>query len=84
MTAILIDRAKVVVANVGDSRAVVCRNGEAKQVSVDHEPMKEKDMVESKGGFVSHKPGILKEKICLVKYICFCNSIVTGFRVSSC
>ncbi|KAL1567511.1 protein-serine/threonine phosphatase [Salvia divinorum] len=32
-------------------------NGEAKQVSVDHEALKEKRMVESKGGFVSHKPG---------------------------
>ncbi|XP_042042798.1 probable protein phosphatase 2C 28 [Salvia splendens] len=53
VTAIVIDGEKVVVANVGDS----CRNGEAKQVSVDHEELKEKKMVESKGGFVSHKPG---------------------------
>ncbi|KAG6387073.1 hypothetical protein SASPL_152255 [Salvia splendens] len=57
VTAIVIDGEKVVVANVGDSRAVVCRNGEAKQVSVDHEALKERKMVESKGGFVSHKPG---------------------------
>lgn len=57
VTAILIDGEKLVVANVGDSRAVVCRNGEAKQISVDHDPLKEKELVESKGGFVSQKPG---------------------------
>lgn len=57
VTAVLIDRKKVVVANVGDSRAVVCRNGEAWQMSVDHDPIKEKEMVESRGGFVSQKPG---------------------------
>eukprot|EP00257_Ricinus_communis_P018525 XP_015577263.1 probable protein phosphatase 2C 58 isoform X1 [Ricinus communis] len=57
VTAILIDQEKLIIANVGDSRAVLCRNGVAKQLSVDHEPQKEKELVESRGGFVSKKPG---------------------------
>lgn len=57
VTAILIDCQKLVVANVGDSRAVVCKNGVAKQLSVDHEPSMEKESIESKGGFVSNFPG---------------------------
>ncbi|EEF44394.1 probable protein phosphatase 2C 58 [Ricinus communis] len=57
VTAILINGQKLVVANVGDSRAVICKNGVAKQLSVDHEPSKEKNMIESRGGFVSNLPG---------------------------
>ena len=38
VTAILIDGERLVVANVGDSRAVICRNGVSEQLSVDHEP----------------------------------------------
>ena len=57
VTAILIDRNKLIVANVGDSRAVVCRDDKAKQISVDHEPTKEKELVESRGGVVTEMPG---------------------------
>ncbi|CAK9323683.1 unnamed protein product [Citrullus colocynthis] len=57
VTAILIDGHKLVVANVGDSRAVLCRNGVTEQLSVDHEPTKEKREIESRGGFVSNIPG---------------------------
>lgn len=64
VTAILIDdhepnnsQLKLVVANVGDSRAVICKNGLAKQLSVDHEPDKERKCIEMKGGFVSNLPG---------------------------
>ncbi|XP_059659823.1 probable protein phosphatase 2C 58 [Cornus florida] len=57
VTAILINGQKLVVANVGDSRAVICKKGIAKQLSVDHEPSKEKKVIESKGGFVSNLPG---------------------------
>lgn len=46
-------------ANVGDSRAILCRNGEAKQITIDHEPLKEKQQVESRGGFVSQMPGTM-------------------------
>ncbi|KAK3177331.1 hypothetical protein Dsin_032898 [Dipteronia sinensis] len=54
VTAILINCQKLLVANIGDSRAVVCKNGVAKQLSVDHEPSMEKETIESKGGFVSN------------------------------
>ncbi|XP_028099999.1 probable protein phosphatase 2C 39 [Camellia sinensis] len=57
VTAILIDFQKLVVANVGDSRAVVCKNGVAKQLSVDYEPRKERTYIEDRGGFVSNFPG---------------------------
>ncbi|XP_031287236.1 probable protein phosphatase 2C 28 [Pistacia vera] len=57
VTAILIDREKLIVANVGDSRAILCRNGTTKPITVDHEPQKEKKLVESRGGFVSKRPG---------------------------
>lgn len=58
VTAILINGQKLVVANVGDSRAIISKKGVAKQLSVDHEPSKEKKLIESKGGFVSNLPGI--------------------------
>ncbi|KAJ9140885.1 hypothetical protein P3X46_031477 [Hevea brasiliensis] len=57
VTAILIDQRRLIVANVGDSQAVLCRNGVAKPLSVDHEPEKARELVESKGGFVSKMPG---------------------------
>ncbi|KAL0928079.1 hypothetical protein M5K25_002317 [Dendrobium thyrsiflorum] len=57
VTAILIDGLKLVVANVGDSRAVLCKNGLAKQLSIDHEPSQERETIEKKGGFVSKIPG---------------------------
>ncbi|KAA3456134.1 putative protein phosphatase 2C 28 isoform X1 [Gossypium australe] len=57
VTAILIDRKKLMVANVGDSRAILCGGDGVKQVTIDHEPNKEKQVVESRGGFVSKKPG---------------------------
>lgn len=55
-TAFLLDKGRrLVVANVGDSRAVISRDGAAVDLSVDHEPQKpgERQMVESKGGEVS-------------------------------
>ncbi|XVF78560.1 hypothetical protein PTKIN_Ptkin14bG0144100 [Pterospermum kingtungense] len=57
VTAILINCQKLVIANVGDSRAVICKNGKAKQLSVDHEPSTEKEVIENRGGFVSNFPG---------------------------
>lgn len=58
VTAILINGEKLVVANVGDSRAVLSKKGVAVQLSIDHEPSKEKRLIESRGGFVSNLPGI--------------------------
>ncbi|KAE9610663.1 putative protein-serine/threonine phosphatase [Lupinus albus] len=57
VAAILINGVKLVVANVGDSRAIACKNGVAKPLTVDHEPEKERDLVESRGGFVVTMPG---------------------------
>lgn len=57
VAAILINGVKLLVANVGDSRAISCTNGLAKPLTVDHEPEKEKDLVESRKGFVSTIPG---------------------------
>lgn len=61
VTAILIDGVRLLVANVGDSRAVLSRGGQAIQLSVDHEPSapKEKGSIEDRGGFVSNMPGCL-------------------------
>ncbi|KAF1866816.1 hypothetical protein Lal_00018201 [Lupinus albus] len=53
VTAILINGQKLVVANIGDSRAVLCKNGVAKQISVDHEPTTESEDIQNRGGFVS-------------------------------
>ena len=57
VTAILMNGRRLIVANIGDSRAVLCRAGEAIQLSVDHEPESEKMQIESRGGFVSILPG---------------------------
>lgn len=57
VTTILIDSLKLVVANVGDSRAVLSKNGRAIQLSVDHEPSTKRGSIENRGGFVSNIPG---------------------------
>ncbi|XP_061338250.1 probable protein phosphatase 2C 39 isoform X1 [Gastrolobium bilobum] len=57
VTAILINCQTLVVANIGDSRAVLCKNGVAKQLSVDHEPTTESEDIKNRGGFVSNFPG---------------------------
>ncbi|KAJ9561410.1 hypothetical protein OSB04_006570 [Centaurea solstitialis] len=56
VTAILIDGCKLWVANVGDSRAVLSRGGQAIQMSIDHEPNTERGSIENRGGFVSNMP----------------------------
>ncbi|GLT97933.1 hypothetical protein SLE2022_154740 [Rubroshorea leprosula] len=57
VTAILINGRKLWVANVGDSRAVLSRKGQAIQMSTDHEPNTERGSIENRGGFVSNMPG---------------------------
>ncbi|XP_059653315.1 probable protein phosphatase 2C 9 [Cornus florida] len=57
VTAILINSRTLWVANVGDSRAVLSKGGQAIQMSIDHEPNTERDDIENKGGFVSNMPG---------------------------
>lgn len=57
VTAILINGQRLWVANVGDSRAVLSRGGQAIQMTIDHEPSTERGTIENKGGFVSNLPG---------------------------
>lgn len=59
VTVILLNGETLVVANVGDSRAVVCEAGRARQLSVDHEPLRERDAIESRGGFVTEMHGTI-------------------------
>ena len=54
VTAILIDSRKLLVASLGDSRAVLSKNGKAIQLSVDHEPSKACGSIENRGDFVSN------------------------------
>ncbi|KAG8492343.1 hypothetical protein CXB51_009638 [Gossypium anomalum] len=49
VTAMLINCQTLVIANVGYSRAVISKNGVAKQLSVDHEPPSERESIENKG-----------------------------------
>ncbi|KAL6845890.1 hypothetical protein ACP4OV_024465 [Aristida adscensionis] len=57
VTAILVNGRKLWVANVGDSRAVLLKGGEAIQMSTDHDPNVERSVIENRGGFVSNMPG---------------------------
>ncbi|OVA19344.1 Protein phosphatase 2C (PP2C)-like domain [Macleaya cordata] len=57
VTAIVIDGKDLWVANVGDSRAVLCERGSANQLTVDHEPHTERRRIEKQGGFVITLPG---------------------------
>lgn len=57
VTAIIIDGKDLWVANIGDSRAVICERGSANQLTVDHEPHSERTRIEEQGGFVTTLPG---------------------------
>lgn len=57
VTAILINREKLIIANVRDSRGILCKKGDVEQITVDHEPKKEIEAVQERGGFVSQRPG---------------------------
>uniref|UniRef100_A0A1D1YT51 protein-serine/threonine phosphatase n=1 Tax=Anthurium amnicola TaxID=1678845 RepID=A0A1D1YT51_9ARAE len=57
VTAILINGRKLWIANVGDSRAVLAKTGQVRQMTVDHEPSTERGSIENRGGFVSNMPG---------------------------
>ncbi|PKI35843.1 probable protein phosphatase 2C 9 [Punica granatum] len=57
VTAIIVNGRSLWVANVGDSRAVLSKGGQAIQMSIDHEPSTERGSIEDRGGFVSNMPG---------------------------
>ncbi|KAF7851001.1 hypothetical protein BT93_L4743 [Corymbia citriodora subsp. variegata] len=69
VTAILINGQQLLVANVGDSRAVLSRGGRALQMSIDHEPSTERVSIEHRGGFVSNMPVISLMKDCIYSSI---------------
>jgi serine/threonine protein phosphatase PrpC len=56
----IIDKNNVYVANVGDSRAVLSKNGKAVQLTRDHKPnyKEEKERIQNLGGFVNDNDGI--------------------------
>jgi protein phosphatase 1L len=58
VTAILVNGRKLWVANVGDSRAVLLKGGQAIPMSTDHDPNVERSVIENRGGFVSNMPGV--------------------------
>lgn len=57
VTAMLIDGRRLWVANLGDSRAVLCRGGKPIQMTKDHEPNYDRGSIEDRGGFISNIPG---------------------------
>ncbi|KAJ7298722.1 hypothetical protein O6H91_03G076000 [Diphasiastrum complanatum] len=59
VTAILLDGKRLLIANIGDSRAVLSRAGKGVQLSVDHEPSEpsERVNIQNRGGFVLNMPG---------------------------
>ncbi|XP_014523542.1 probable protein phosphatase 2C 39 [Vigna radiata var. radiata] len=54
VTTILVNCQKLIVANIGDYRVVLCKKGVAKELSVDHEPNTEYEDIKNSGGFVSN------------------------------
>jgi protein phosphatase 1L len=53
VTTILVDVKKLFVANIGDSRVVLCKSGTVIQLIIDHEPNIECQNIDKKGGFVT-------------------------------
>lgn len=78
VTAIVVDGKDMWIANVGDSRAVVCERGAANQLTVDHEPhtTNERQRIEKHGGFVTTFPGT----IFVVLSFLLLNAVVLSFH----
>lgn len=79
VTAILINANELWIANVGDSRAILSKKGQAIQMSIDHEPNTERGSIEDRGGFVSNMPGdsydfLIEFWGCVLGSLLSCNS----------
>ncbi|XP_039035313.1 probable protein phosphatase 2C 9 [Hibiscus syriacus] len=57
VTAILIDGKKLWVANIGDSRAVLSKKGQAIQMSIDHEPQSVEALIQTRFILLHSFPG---------------------------
>lgn len=64
------------VANAGDSRAVLCRNGQAVALSEDHKPQSEaeRNRITAAGGFVSDVGGVSRCMLLAAKMQSYCTS----------
>jgi serine/threonine protein phosphatase PrpC len=49
---VLLTKEKILLGNLGDTRAVLCRKGKAIRISVDHKPLDEEDRINALGGWV--------------------------------
>eukprot|EP00930_Biecheleria_cincta_P066712 TRINITY_DN5296_c0_g1_i2.p3 TRINITY_DN5296_c0_g1~~TRINITY_DN5296_c0_g1_i2.p3 ORF type:complete len:381 (-),score=115.96 TRINITY_DN5296_c0_g1_i2:86-1228(-) len=56
---VLVRKSDIIAANAGDSRAVLCRGGQAVELSFDHKPASdiEKSRIEAAGGYLEDTPG---------------------------
>merc|ERR1719486_172703 len=56
---VLVRKEDILAANAGDSRAVLCRAGQAVELSFDHKPASdiEKTRIEAAGGYLEDTPG---------------------------
>lgn len=56
---VLVRKTDIIAANAGDSRAVLCRAGNAVELSFDHKPASdtEKSRIEAAGGYLEDTPG---------------------------
>lgn len=65
-TTCLVLGSRLYIANVGDSRTILCRNGRLKLASQDHKPSRadEQERVHKAGGFVAHRR--VSGDVCLV------------------
>lgn len=70
VTAILINANELWIANVGDSRAILSKKGQAIQMTIDHEPNTERGSIEDRGGFVSNMPGAVR-RFSYILYLSF-------------
>ncbi|KAI3690165.1 hypothetical protein L2E82_48140 [Cichorium intybus] len=70
VTAVLINGQRLWVANLGHSRAVLLKGGEAIQMSTDHEPTAETVNIAHKGVFISNMPVQMMPKIPPNEEIC--------------
>ncbi|XP_015783944.1 protein phosphatase 1K, mitochondrial isoform X2 [Tetranychus urticae] len=71
---LLKDSIELTIANVGDSRALLCRNGDARKLTIDHSPSlkSEKERIIKSGGTIianSHGIGLVNGRLAMTRSI---------------